>query len=47
MREASTERDVACGKVGIVFVRPEAKKVALVPPAFVERLAARWPTAPA
>lgn len=47
MRETGTGRDVACGKVGIVFVRPEAKQVALVPPAFVERLTARWPTAPA
>ena len=47
LREASTGRDVACGKVGIVFVHPEVKKVALVPPAFVERLAARWPDASA
>jgi hypothetical protein len=43
MQETSTGRDVACGKVGIVFVDPTAKKVALVPPGFVERLATRWP----
>ncbi|WP_101047020.1 acyl-CoA thioesterase [Macromonas nakdongensis] len=39
MREKASGRDVARGKIGIVFVRPEAKKVAPVPAAFRERLA--------
>ncbi len=38
MREQTSGRDVACGKVGIVFVHPGVKKVALVPPAFLRRV---------
>ena len=39
MREKTTGRDVARGKIGIVFVQPEVKKVAPLPAAFVTRLA--------
>ena len=41
MREKTTGREVAQGKVGIVFVQPEAKKAAPVPEAFVDRLRSR------
>lgn len=39
MRERASGRDVARGKVGIVFVQRAVKKVAPVPPAFLARLA--------
>lgn len=41
MREKDSGRDVARGKIGIVFVQPAAKKVAPLPPAFLVRLAER------
>jgi acyl-CoA thioesterase FadM len=40
MREKTTNRDVARGKVGIVFVQRGVKKAAPLPPAFLESLAA-------
>lgn len=47
MREQATGRDVARGKVGIVFVQREVKKVAPVPAAFLQRLDAVFgPDAP-
>ncbi len=41
MREKDSGRDVARGKIGIVFVQPAAKKVAPLPAAFLARLAER------
>lgn len=38
MREQTSGRDVARGKIGIVFVQREAKHVAPLPEAFVARL---------
>ncbi len=38
MREVKTGREVARGKTGIVFVHAQDKKVALIPPAFLQRL---------
>jgi len=38
MREKLSGRDVARGKIGIVFVERGVKKAAPLPPAFVERL---------
>ncbi len=40
MREATSGREVARGKVGIVFIDPATKKVARLPPPFVARLQA-------
>ena len=40
MTEKSTGREVARGKLGVVFVHPQNKTVALVPPRFMERIAA-------
>ncbi|MDQ1259154.1 MAG: hypothetical protein QG643_978 [Pseudomonadota bacterium] len=40
MTEKSTGREVARGKLGVVFVHPQDKTVALVPPRFMERIAA-------
>ena len=38
MSEASTAREVALGKIGIVFITREARKVTPVPPAFLARV---------
>ena len=38
MREKTTQRDVALGKIGIVFITPEDRKVTPVPAAFLQRL---------
>jgi acyl-CoA thioesterase FadM len=40
MDEKTTGRAVACGKVGIVFVNPGSRSVAVVPAVFLERLGA-------
>ena len=40
MTEKATGREVARGKLGVVFVHPQDKTVALVPPRFMERIAA-------
>ena len=39
MSEKSSRREVARGKVGVVFVDPAQKRVAPLPPAFLQRLA--------
>jgi acyl-CoA thioester hydrolase len=38
MREKETRRDVALGKIGIVFITGNDRKVTPVPPAFLQRL---------
>ena len=38
MTEKTSQREVARGKVGVVFVDPEHKRVALLPQAFRQRL---------
>jgi acyl-CoA thioester hydrolase len=38
MREKETRRDVALGKIGIVFITGHDRKVTPVPPAFLQRL---------
>ncbi|APW44953.1 acyl-CoA thioesterase [Rhodoferax saidenbachensis] len=38
MREKETHRDVALGKIGIVFITAHDRKVMPVPPAFLQRL---------
>jgi len=38
MSEKETGREVALGKIGIVFIAPQDRKVAPVPPAFMECL---------
>ena len=40
MTENSSGREVARGKLGVVFVHPVGKKVAVVPQRFLERIAA-------
>jgi acyl-CoA thioesterase FadM len=40
MTEKASGREVARGKLGVVFVHPGDKKVAVVPPRFLERIAA-------
>jgi len=38
MSEKATSRDVALGKIGIVFIRPENRKVTPIPTAFLTRV---------
>ena len=38
MTEKTSQREVARGKVGVVFVDPEHKRVALLPQALRQRL---------
>lgn len=38
MSEKETGREVALGKIGIVFITPENRKVSLVPAAFMSRM---------
>jgi len=38
MSEKDTSRDVALGKIGIVFIRPENRKVTPIPEAFMARV---------
>lgn len=38
MSEKETGREVALGKIGIVFITPENRKVSLVPVAFMNRM---------
>ncbi len=38
MSEKATSRDVALGKIGIVFIRPENRKVTPIPTAFLARV---------
>ncbi len=38
MSEKVTGRDVALGKIGIVFIHRESRKVVLVPPAFMAKI---------
>ncbi|MDD0839921.1 thioesterase family protein [Curvibacter sp. HBC61] len=45
MTDRASGREVARGKIGVVFVGKQDKKVALVPEAFRARLAAAVPTA--
>lgn len=40
MSEQATGREVALGKIGIVFIAPQDRKVTPVPPAFLARLPA-------
>jgi len=38
MSERETQREVALGKIGIVFVSPENRQVSLIPPAFMAKV---------
>jgi acyl-CoA thioester hydrolase len=40
MSERETRREVALGKIGIVFVNPENRQVSLIPPAFMNKVRA-------
>lgn len=40
MSERETRREVALGKIGIVFVNPHDRKVSLIPPAFMDKVRA-------
>ena len=40
MSERETRREVALGKIGIVFVNPENRQVSLIPPAFMDKVRA-------
>lgn len=39
LREQSTGREVALGKIGVVFISPDTRRPVDVPPAFLARLA--------
>ena len=38
MSEKETHREVALGKIGIVFVTPQDRKVSLIPPVFLDKV---------
>ena len=38
MSEKETHREVALGKIGIVFVTPQDRKVSLIPPIFLDKV---------
>ena len=38
MSEKETHREVALGKIGIVFVNPQDRKVSLIPPVFLDKV---------
>ena len=38
MSEKETNREVALGKIGIVFVTPQDRKVSLIPPVFLDKV---------
>ena len=38
MSEKETHREVALGKIGIVFVTPQDRQVSLIPPVFLDKV---------